>query len=152
AGLRLVAEVYLEPRFDAADFEKEKTLLLTSLATQRDEPSVFRRDEVYRTIFRDHPLRRLALPTADEVKAVKIGDLRDFDRAHRDAKQLALIIVGRCDERRLVSLAETLLVKIPSGADASPRMSSKLAHPAPLSGDVSRHVSRRSTQPEISVA
>src|SRR5262249_14494161 len=119
---------------------------------QGDEPWVFRRDEVYRTIFRDHPLRRLALPTADEVKAVKIGDLRDFDRAHRDAKQLALIIVGRCDERRLVSLAETLLVKIPSGADASPRMSSKLAHPAPLSGDVSRHVSKRSTQPEISVA
>jgi predicted Zn-dependent peptidase len=152
AGLRLAAEVYLEPRLDAADLEKEKTLLLTSLATERDEPSVFRRDEVYRTIFGNHPLRRLALPTSDEVKAVKIEDIRNFDRAHRDARQLALIIIGHCDERRLMSLAETLLGKIPAGTDASPRMSPRLSQPAPLSSDISRHVSKRSTQPEISVA
>jgi predicted Zn-dependent peptidase len=151
-ALRLVAEMYLEPRLDPAEFEKEKSLLVSSLATERDEPSAFRRDEVYRTIFGNHPLRRLALPTAEEVKAARIEDVREFDRAHRDARRLALIVVGRCDEKRLASLAEALFAKIPAGPDTSQAMATKLPPPAQLSADVSHHVSKRSTQPEITVA
>jgi len=151
-GLRLVAEVYLEPRLDAADLEKEKRLLVTSLATERDDPSVFLRDEVYRVIFGNHPLRRLALPTAEEVKAVQIGDIREFDRSRRDARHLALIVVGRCDEKGLASLAEALLGQVPSSPGGARGIATKLPSPAFLAADVSRHVSKRSTQPEISVA
>jgi predicted Zn-dependent peptidase len=151
-ALRLVADVYLEPRLEAADLEKEKNLLSSSLATDRDEPSVFRQDEVYRTLFGSHPLRRLALPRNEDVQAVQIGDIREFDRSHRDARRLALLIVGNCDEKRLTSLAERLLGKIPASAGQTAGLSANLAPPAALAADASRHVSKRSTQPEISVA
>jgi predicted Zn-dependent peptidase len=65
---------------------------------------------------------------------------------------LTLIVVGRCDERRIESLAEALFGKMPSGSGASPGLPIKLPSPAPLMADLSRHVSKRSTQPEISVA
>ncbi|HTD53057.1 MAG TPA: pitrilysin family protein [Thermoanaerobaculia bacterium] len=151
-GLRLVAEVLLQPRLDAPDLEKEKTLLLGSLATARDDPSTFRRDEIYRTLFRGHSFQRLALPSAEEVRAVQIEDVREFHRAHQDARRLALIVVGRCSEKRLAILAEELFGKVPSGTDVSGSVAVKVPAPAALPADASRHVSRRTMQPEISVA
>ncbi|HEX7251435.1 MAG TPA: pitrilysin family protein [Thermoanaerobaculia bacterium] len=151
-ALRLVAEILLEPRLDAADLDKEKNLLLSSLATERDEPSTFRQDEVYRTLFSRHPLRRLALPPNEEVKAVQIGDIRELDRSRRDPRRLALLIVGNCDEKRLTAMAEGLLGKIPAAAGPTAGLSANLPGLAFLAADASRHVSKRSTQPEISVA
>jgi predicted Zn-dependent peptidase len=151
-GLRLVAEILLQPRLDAQDLEKEKTLLLGSLATARDDPSTFRRDEIYRTLFRGHPFQRLALPSVEEVRAVQIEDVREFHRAHLDARRLALIVVGRCSEKRMAILVEELFGKVPSGTDVSGGVAVKVPAPAALQAEVSRHVSRRTTQPEISVA
>ena len=83
---------------------------------------------------------------------MQIEDVREFHRAHLDARRLALIVVGRCSEKRMAILAEELFAKVPSGTDASGGVAVKVAPPAALQADVSRHVSRRTMQPEISVA
>jgi zinc protease len=154
AGLRLVAEILLQPRLDAKDLEKEKTLLASSLTTARDEPSTFRRDEVFRTLFPDHPFRRLSIPSAEEVKAVRIEDVHEFHRRRIDARRLALVVVGRCHAASIATLAEELFGKIPSAAAASSpvEFAPRVPPPKPLAADLSRHVYKRTTQPEISVA
>jgi predicted Zn-dependent peptidase len=154
AGLRLLATILLAPRLDAEDLQKEKNLLASSLATERDEPSTFRRDDLYRALFPNHPLQRLALPTAEDVVAVRIEDVRRFQASRLEAGRLALVVVGRCAPSRIAALAEELFGKIPTGREASGKddLVARLPPPAPLPADVSRHVHKRTTQPEISVA
>jgi zinc protease len=150
-GLRLLAEAVLEPRLDSGDLEKEKNLLTSSLATVRDEPSAFRRQAVYETLFSGSPLRHLALPSAAEIAAVHIEDVRAFHRAHVDARHVAVVIVGRFAADSIAGACEALFSKIPAGTGPS-EFAPKLPPPKALAADVSRRVRKRTTQAEITVA
>ena len=154
AALRLVVEAFLSPRLDAADLEKEKTLLIGALATERDQPSTHRRDEVYRAVFGSHPLSRLALPSDGEIRSVRIEDVRAFHRSRLEGPRIALLVVGRCEPSRMVAVAREVLKGLPIGA-ASVRNELErpvLPPPAPLPADVERRVKKRTTQPEMTVA
>lgn len=150
-GLRLLAEAILEPRLDAADLEKEKSLLTSSLATVRDEPSTFRREAVYETLFTGSPLSHLTLPSASEIASVRIDDVREFQATHVDARHIAVVIVGRFAADSIAGLCGALFSKMPAGAGPlvfAPR----LPPPKALAADVSRRVRKRTTQAEITVA
>lgn len=154
AALRLVAETLLSPKLDAADLEKEKTLLAGALATERDQPSAYRRDEVYRAVFGKHPLSRLASPSDEEVRAVRIEDMRAFQHTRLEADRLALLVVGNCDASLVEALGQKLLGGVPPGAAVFSGGVRRpiFSPPAPLPADVSRRVKRRTTQPEMTIA
>ena len=153
-AIRLVAETFFSPRLDAADLEKEKTLLSSALATERDQPSTHRRDELYRSLFGNHPLSRLALPSNEEVRAVSVEEVRAFHRTRLEGDRLALLVVGRCDVSRIQALAAELFRALPAGP-AGPERGWKhaiLPPPPPLKADLSRRVKQRTTQPEMTIA
>jgi predicted Zn-dependent peptidase len=154
AAIRLVAETLLSPRFDPADLEKEKNLLVGTLATERDQPSTHRRDEVLHTLFTGHPLDRLALPSDAQVRAVPIDSVRLFHRGRVKGGHLALIAIGRIEPDRATALARELLAIVPAGDSLT---SHGIEHPVlpaprPLATDVSGRVSKRTTQAELTVA
>ncbi len=152
-AIRLAVETLFAPRLDAQDLVKEKDLLAGELATERDQPSTARRDAVDRAVFRDHPLSRLALPSEQQIRAVTLEDVRAFQRGRLVGGRLALLVVGNCDARHVLALAEDLLGALPAGPSASDTLlRPTFSPPAPLSADESEHVSRRTTQAELTVA
>lgn len=104
-AIPLVADILLHPRFDPADLEKEKDLLLGSLASSRDDPTNDLEDEVLRLLFPKHPLLRLVRLQDAEVRAVSIGDVRAFHGTRLAAFRGALLIVGRCDRGKVEAAA-----------------------------------------------
>ncbi len=152
-AMRLVAETFLAPRLDRQDLDKEKDLLAGEIATERDQPSTARRDAVYRAVFRDHPLSRLALPLEKQIRAVTVEDIRAFQHGRLAGGRLALLIVGNCDARRVLALAQELLDAVPAGPFSSDALIRPSFSPPPaLAADESEHVSRRTTQAELTVA
>jgi predicted Zn-dependent peptidase len=154
AAMRLVAETFLTPRLDPADLEKEKNLLTGTLATERDQPSTHRRDEVVHAVFAGHPLDRLALPTDAQVRAARVDSLRMFQTSGMAGGRLALVVVGRVDPERVAALAAELLGAVPAGSFPTPSAIERpvLPNPKPLAADVSRRISKRTTQAELTVA
>jgi predicted Zn-dependent peptidase len=152
-ALRLVAEMLQTPRLEPADLAKEKDLLAGEIATERDQPSTARSDAVYRALFPDHPLSRLALPSEKEIRGITIDDIRAFQRARLTGGRLALLVVGSCDPPRVEALARELL-SAPPGTDssASELVRPSFSLPRPLTADVSERVSQRTTQAELTVA
>jgi len=154
SAMRLVAETFLNPRLDPADLEKEKSLLAGTLATERDQPSTHRRDEVVHAVFAGHPLDRLALPTDAQVRLVQIEAVRLFQRGRLAGGRLALLVVGRVDPERVAALAAELLGAVPAGNLPTPSAIERpvLPNPNPLAADVSRRISKRTTQAELTIA
>jgi predicted Zn-dependent peptidase len=154
AAMRLVAETFLNPRLDPADLEKEKNLLAGTLATERDQPSTHRRDEVVHAVFAGHPLDRLALPSDAQVRAVRVDSLRMFQSSRMAGGRLALLVVGRMDPERIVALAADLLGTVPAGNFPTPSAIERpvLSNPNPLTADASRRISKRTTQAELTIA
>lgn len=95
-GIRLVLEILRHPRFEPSDLEKEKSLLLSSLAASKDDPTSDLEDEVLRALFRDHPLARLVRLKEADVRAISLDDVRRFHDARFTDDRLALVVVGRC--------------------------------------------------------
>ena len=153
-AIRLVVETFLSARLDPADLEKEKNLLAGTLATERDQPSTHRKDEVVHAVFTGHPLSRLALPSDAEVGAVGIESVRLFHRARMAGGRLALLAVGRVDPDRAAALAAELLGAIPAGSFPTLTDIERpvLPTPKPLAADLSRRISKRTTQAELTIA
>jgi predicted Zn-dependent peptidase len=152
AAVRLVLETFLSPRLLAADLEKEKTLLVGSIATARDDPKTLLDDAFYRTLFPSHGLARLASLTEAEIRVVSIDDVRAFHRSRLDPARLALIVVGRCSPARVEAIGREVLGKVPAPpAGRVAAFGPVVAPPPPLSEDVRRRVSHHTTQPTIVV-
>lgn len=153
AALRLVAETLLEPRLDPSDLAKEKTLLISSLATARDQPMSVLEDEIYRSVFPAHALSRLGSLTPAQVAAVTIEDVRLYQRSRLEPARLALIAVGNCLLPRVQSVAVELLGHLaPPARPEAPLLVPAVPPPTELSTDLSRHVTKRTTQSIIALA
>jgi hypothetical protein len=178
-GIRLLAEVLREPRLDPYELEKEKGLLVSSIASANDSPSSYLIDETYKALFTGHPFERLVQPQPEEVRAVTIDEVRRFHEGRLANGRIALIVVGKCAAADVEGMARAAfgpsLAALRSGvaprpaaggvdpeelreiagagtAAASPAPLPTIPAPAPLPADARRRVGKRTTQAEIMVA
>lgn len=95
-ALRLMSDVVLRPDFPEAELERLKRERLTAMIRRHDEPSVIATALFMRTLFGEsHPYGR----QADEstVRAITIGDVRDFYTRYYRPGNATLVVVGDID-------------------------------------------------------
>src|SRR3954471_23739635 len=114
-AVELLADLVQRPRFDAADLEREKEVVLQELGEARDTPSDIVFDELWAAAFADQPLGRPVLGDEASIEAIEVEDLHDWRRDRYRAGSLPLVAAGKVEHDRLVDLAQSHLADLPSG-------------------------------------
>jgi len=112
AVLRLVAEILREPAFPASELEQLKRSALTSIESQKSEPSALAGLQLARHLDPYPPEHWLYTPTLDErierLQSVNIEDLRRCHQEFYGASNSELAVVGDFDAEEITRLAQEL--------------------------------------------
>lgn len=118
SALDLVATLLQQPRFEAADLDRERNRLLVSLRAERESPGDIARKAFFKALYGDHPYARPAEGDEASVAALTRQDLVAFHRRHYVARNAQVSIVGAVDRDRAAAIAEQVLGKLPEGERA----------------------------------
>ncbi len=106
-ALALMADVALRPTFPAADLERLRKELLTSLLQARDNPATVASLSFPRLLFGpSHRYGTAEVGTPESVKALVEQDLRAFYVAHYRPDRAELIVVGDVTPAAVMPLLE----------------------------------------------
>ncbi|MBI2832962.1 MAG: insulinase family protein [Acidobacteria bacterium] len=93
-ALRLLADIVLGPRFDPVDLERVRDLRLNRLVTLRDLPPALAERTLARALYQDHPYGHVPLGTEAALRAIDVGEVREFYETKYLSGDPTLIVVG----------------------------------------------------------
>jgi predicted Zn-dependent peptidase len=101
----LLADIFLNSRFDPEEIERERGVILQEIAQVLDTPDEYIHD-VFKTHFwRDHPLARPVCGTAETVAGLRREDFLGFLRARYGADRTVIAAAGKLRHEELVERA-----------------------------------------------
>lgn len=96
AGLEVLADVLLNPRFDPAAFQAEKLVILDEMARRADMRQIIW-DLYDLTLWQTHPLRHRVLGYESAVVALTTDDVATHYRRFCVPSAAVLVVCGECD-------------------------------------------------------
>lgn len=117
-ALAILGDVLGAPEFAKGDFERERARTLVSLRADEQSPSQVAEYAHFDAIYRGHPYALREKGTEESIKALKLGDIRDFHRRYYVARNAVLAIVGNIDRATASRIAEQLATRLPAGERA----------------------------------
>ncbi|MEO0514445.1 MAG: pitrilysin family protein [Planctomycetota bacterium] len=117
AVMALMADVTLNPAFDAAEWGKLQPRLLAAIDRATDRWSGELRSEFLRAYYPGHPWSQLSSGRREVVESLTPTDLAAFHAARLNAADSVLAVVGDIDAEQVFSQAEALFGAMPAAAD-----------------------------------
>ena len=105
-GFGIFSDVVRRPRFEKADFEREKKDRLTSLLQQKDQATIIAGNNFAKRVYGDAPYGRPLSGTDKSVANITRDDVRNFYARHWVPNNTSLIITGNVDMATARSLAQ----------------------------------------------
>nr|WP_274610753.1 pitrilysin family protein [Rhodovulum imhoffii] len=118
-ALDVLADILLNPRFDPAEIEVERGVILQEIGQALDTPDDIVFDWLQEAAYPDQPIGRTILGPAERVGAFTRDDLFAFMRQHYAPDRMILAAAGAVDHDAIVRIAETLFGHLPGGAVAT---------------------------------
>jgi predicted Zn-dependent peptidase len=118
-AVELLSDMVLRPRFDTADLEREKDVVLQELAEVEDTPSDLVFDELWLAAFADQPIGRSILGDESSIARITTADLIDWRDTRYRASGLIFAAAGKVDHDELVALAGARFAGLPAGTLAA---------------------------------
>lgn len=106
--LNVIKEILLNPTFDTAEFEKEKSRLLVSLAQQKESPRSVIGAYFDTLLYGDHIYANIRTGTKSTVSALTANDVKDFYKTNYKPNQASLCIVGDFNANEMKSIVTNL--------------------------------------------
>lgn len=103
-GIKIFADILMNPVFSKDMFEKEKQKAIESIKRQNDDPSNIARREFRKIIYRNHPYGRF--PTIDTINRIKRVDLVQFHRKYFLPNNTIIGITGDFDKGEIIKKIE----------------------------------------------
>ncbi len=121
-SLNLLSETLRRPRFDPADFDREKDLLLTDLRQGPDSPGWIAQ-RAFRTLLfgANHPYGNPAQGFISTVKELTLADVKQFHASLFGPKGAVIVVVGDVDAATLVPQLEKAIGAGWTGAGSGPK-------------------------------
>jgi zinc protease len=116
--LEVMKQVLVAPRFDAADFDRERQRLLVALKNQDQKPGSIAEIAFYRTLYGQHPYASPELGTEESLKAMGPEDVVAFHRRHFVARNAVVALVGDLSRPEAERLAQEMTGALPAGEPA----------------------------------
>jgi len=114
-ALQTAATVLAAPRFEEADFERERKNRLVDLRQDEQDPGTVGSKAIYRKIFGQHPYAADPSGTQEQVAALKREDLVAFHRRYYVASNAVVAIVGALTREQAHAVAERLTDGLDTG-------------------------------------
>jgi predicted Zn-dependent peptidase len=116
----ILADILIDPAFDAEELERERDVILQEIAAANDTPDDLVFELLQAQAFPDHPVGRPILGAADLVAGHSAQALRAYRDGHYSAERLVVSAAGAIDHGALVREAERLLADLrPAAARGS---------------------------------
>jgi len=116
-ALALLAEVVFRPRFDPAEVELERDVILEEIKMVQDSPDESAHELFVKTFFDGHPLGRPVLGSARTVASFGADDIRSYFDSHYRSDRLTLSVAGNVDADEVLGAAARRLGDIGPGGD-----------------------------------
>ncbi len=107
-ALDVIADIVLNPVFDASEIEIERGVILQEIGQAHDTPDDVIFDWLQADSYRDQPLGRTILGHSERVSAFSRADLSGFVAEHYGPERMILSAAGAVDHDALVRTAEIL--------------------------------------------
>jgi predicted Zn-dependent peptidase len=104
-AMDVLSDLVLNPRFDQADIDKEKGVVLEEIKMDADSPDYLVHEIFSSNFWKDHPLGRPILGTRDTVKALSRSVIDDYYRSVYTPENLLVTAAGHLSHEHLVDLA-----------------------------------------------
>ena len=119
-ALDLLADMMLNPRFDADDLEREKHVIAQEIGEAKDTPGDLIFDVFQSAAWPDQPLGLPVLGEEQTLEGITRQHLLDYVASHYRAESCLLIAAGAVDHEAVAQQAEKLFAALPSGAAPAP--------------------------------
>jgi predicted Zn-dependent peptidase len=121
--LTIIKEIMLDPVFDAAEFEKEKSRLLVSLEQQKESPRSVIGPYFDTLLFGNHVYGNVIIGNSATVNNLTVKDVKDFYNTNYKPNDAAICIVGDFVSKDM----KATLIKLFSGWEKSVKEKENLA-------------------------
>lgn len=105
-GLEILADIVLNPLFDAADVDTERNVILQEIGQSLDTPDDLVFDWLQEVAYPDQPFGRGILGAPERVQAFGRDDLAGFVAERYGPDQLMIVATGAVQPDRLLAAAE----------------------------------------------
>ncbi len=129
-ALEVLSEVVREAEFPPGELEKERSILLSEIAAEEDDPRSLAGRELRKLLFGDHPYRFSPLGTAVTVSALTREEVKAFRDRHLTAANSVLAVFGDVNPEEIIPVIRELFGALPQGDRLEPAGRS----PAPPGG------------------
>lgn len=113
----LVTEMLLQPRFDAADFERIKNNTLTEITSAYGNPNSIAQNVFFRQLYgSDHVAGQPSVGTLDSVKNIELADVKEWYRNNLSTQLMQFNVVGAIDKSTVMGAIQKLDKQLPNQA------------------------------------
>lgn len=103
-GFDLLSDVVLNPLFDAKELERVRRLILGSILSEKDEPTVIAGRAFDNIVFANHPYKNPVIGVEESVKKISREDIVSFYKTHYVPNNALFSIVGNVTEQEAITL------------------------------------------------
>ncbi len=118
-ALEVLSDMYLRSRFESAEIEKERGVILEEIMMYRDQPRHQVQELLQEGLWPAHPLGRPIIGTPESLAGMKRATFRSFVGAHYTAPNTVVALAGRVDHDACVAAVERALRGL-NGAGTKP--------------------------------
>lgn len=129
-ALRLEADRMTHSRFDPAEVESERTVIMSEREGDENEPLFMLGEELQQAAFREHPYNHQVIGFMDDLRAITRDDLYRHYRAYYVPGNAVLAIAGDFDTPAMLARVHELYANIPAAPAAPPRIATAEPEPA----------------------
>lgn len=123
--LLIIKEVVLNPIFDSAEFEKEKSRLLVRLEQQKESPSAVIGSYFDRLLYGNHVYGNNIKGTKTTVEQLSTSNVKDFYKTNYRPDKSVLSIVGDFDSKEMKKTLTKLFSNWKNNSGQSENLASK---------------------------
>jgi len=124
----VLVDMYCEPKFAAADIERERGVIIEELRMGHDQPQQVVQELLMDGLWPNHPLGRPLVGTEQTLRAMTRADLDGFRRRHYQPGNTVFALAGRLEHAAVVAMVRAAVGRLPAGRRTSFR---KADHAAP---------------------
>ncbi len=112
AAIDILADILLGSKFDPAEMEKERKVILEEIKGVEDTPDDFIHELFTSTVWPDNPLGRPILGTKETIKALTHKDILAYIENYYSPKEIVISVAGNFEHARLIELLNNAFGKL----------------------------------------
>ena len=116
AGLELVRDMLIQPRFEQREFDRVRDLRLNRLLQLKDMPPALADRAFTQLLYRNHPYGHLPIGTEGSLRALMIRDITAFHRRAFIPSRTTVIAVGDASHEALLGRGAARVRGLDAGA------------------------------------